>query len=139
MKHIAIIALLSLTQVGCATLGQKQAIKSPLDYPMPDVTPTPVVDEDGGFTYSGGSLYSRRRARAVGDLLKVKCIDCKINALFSLLNSQQEGVYQTRRCVLIRQGEHQGEGALLLTLGKALLQLLNVGVAASGEDQSEAA
>ena len=64
MKHIAIIALLALTQVGCATLGQKQAIKSPLDYPMPDVTPTPVVDADGGFTYSGGSLYSRRRARA---------------------------------------------------------------------------
>ena len=74
MKHIAIIALLALTQVGCATLGQKQAIKSPLDYPMPDVTPTPVVDADGGFTYSGGSLYSRRRARAVGDLLKVQVV-----------------------------------------------------------------
>ena len=74
MKHLLLISALVLPQAGCATLGAQAPIKSPLDYEMPDVQSAPVVDLDGGFTYSGGSLYSRRRARAVGDLLTIQVV-----------------------------------------------------------------
>ncbi len=74
MKHLLLISALVLPQAGCATLGPRSAVQTPADYKMPAVTAVPVVDADGGFTYSGGSLYSRRRARVVGDLLTIQVV-----------------------------------------------------------------
>jgi flagellar L-ring protein precursor FlgH len=74
MKHLLLISALVLPQAGCATLGPRSPVQVPPDYAMPDVAPVPVVDNDGGFTYSGGSLYSRRRARVVGDLLTIQVV-----------------------------------------------------------------
>ena len=74
MKNLLLISALVLPQAGCATLGPKSPVQTPAEYTMPDVAPVPVLDMDGGFTYSGGSLYSRRRARVVGDLLTIQVV-----------------------------------------------------------------
>jgi flagellar L-ring protein precursor FlgH len=42
------------------------------DAPMPE--PRATLDEDGGFTYGGGSLFSRRRAREVGDQVTIRIV-----------------------------------------------------------------
>ncbi|MEE2827850.1 MAG: flagellar basal body L-ring protein FlgH, partial [Myxococcota bacterium] len=73
MKRIAILCF-SLLLTSCVTTGsQGPAVDSRL-MDLPDVAPVPTVDEDGGFTYTGGSLFSRRRARAVGDLLTIRVV-----------------------------------------------------------------
>lgn len=58
----------------CVTTGTQVPDHNPAKYSVPDVTAAPTVDADGGFTYTGGSLFSRRRARSVGDLLTIQVI-----------------------------------------------------------------
>jgi len=76
--------LLALGLSGCATTS----IVSP---PPAAMTPPPAptvatVDADGGFTYGGGSLYSRR-AREIGDVVTIRVshnTTAKSNATTSL-------------------------------------------------------
>ena len=69
MTRYALLMSLSLGLAGCATTSIVSPPPAALT-PPPSVT-TPTVDEDGGFTYGGGSLYSRR-AREVGDVVTIK-------------------------------------------------------------------
>jgi len=73
MKRIAIL-FSSLLLASCATTGSQGPAIDPRLTDIPDVAPVPTVDADGGFTYTGGSLFSRRRARAVGDLLTIRVL-----------------------------------------------------------------
>ncbi len=66
---IAPIALL----IGCMP-ASKQWSGNPDYTPEVQVAPPPLVDGDGGFVYGGGSLYSRRKARQVGDLVTIKIV-----------------------------------------------------------------
>lgn len=44
------------------------------DYEPEAYTPPPLVDENGGFIYTGGSPYAPRKARNVGDLVTIRIV-----------------------------------------------------------------
>ena len=67
MKRYALLLTLGLSS--CVTTSI--VTPPPAAMTPPPAASTPTVDEDGGFTYGGGSLYSRR-AREVGDVVTIK-------------------------------------------------------------------
>ncbi len=101
MKAPTLVALAAAALLSsCATTS---VVNPPPAAMAPPPAPTqPVVDADGGFTYAGASLYSRR-ARGIGDVVTIKVshtttadsnaktslkrtgkTDAKVSALFGL-------------------------------------------------------
>ena len=62
---------LALALSGCATAAQNQPWRPDKLYEVETIAETVSYDDNGGFVYSGSSLFSPRRARRVGDMVTV--------------------------------------------------------------------
>ncbi len=105
----SILFLLALLAAGCVTPGSMVNQTAP-DWSPPPIERTPVLDEDGGFRYGNGSLYSGRRARGLGDLVTIRVIQ-----------STQAGTTATTS--LKRTGTTKGEVTALFGLEAAVADI----------------
>lgn len=111
---IAPLALL----IGCMP-GSKQWSGNPDYTPEVEVAPPPLVDDDGGFVYGGGSLYSRRKARQVGDLVTIRIVhDTSAGSSANTTLKRQGDVDASVSALMGLKGQLEGlEGGPSLSIG----------------------
>ena len=94
---LSLLLGVALSLSGCATAAQNQPWRPDKLYDVETIAETVSYDDNGGFVYSGSSLFSPRRARRVGDMVTVLVIqettaDTKAGTSLKKKNETKAGI-----------------------------------------------
>jgi flagellar L-ring protein precursor FlgH len=100
--NLLLIVLIVLTGLGlglsgCVTAAQNQPWRPDKLYDIDTIAAPAAYDDNGGFVYSGSSLFSPRRARRVGDMVTVLVVqetaaDSKAGTSLKKKNESKAGI-----------------------------------------------